>query len=66
MLIYNAIATIEATVQDAQKVIGRGRVDDDVRFNQLRIELDGVWNALKLIATELDSSPDKRPEREES
>lgn len=56
MRIHDVIVGIEATIQDAQRAIGKAPStgDVDVRFTQLRVELDGLWNALKMLAVEFD------------
>ena len=54
MRIHDAVVAIETTVQDAQKALAKSI--DDPRMMQFRVEFDGLWNALKLIASTLDDS----------
>lgn len=52
-VLYDAVLTVEKTIQDAQKVIDR--IDDDVHdLAQIRVELDGLWNVLKMIAATVE------------
>jgi hypothetical protein len=57
MRLHDAIRSIELTVQDAQKSLERVG-DGDEKWQQVRVELDGLWNAVKLITVTID---DERP-----
>ncbi|HEU0163490.1 MAG TPA: hypothetical protein VFQ54_00520 [Thermomicrobiales bacterium] len=54
--IYDLIVSIETTVQDAQHAVAKtpGIDATDMRFTQIRAELDGLWNAMKVIGREID------------
>ena len=53
MKIHSAVLAIEATVIAAQGAISKN-FDGDISHAQIRVELEGIWSVVKLIASAID------------
>lgn len=53
MRVHTAVRAIEQTVISAQDAIA-ARFDGDISHAQIRVELEGLWHVVKLLASAID------------
>ncbi|GAB6857309.1 hypothetical protein [Microbacterium xylanilyticum] len=53
MKIHAAVVSIERTVTEAQSAINK-HFSGDIAHAQVRVELEGMWQVLKLLASAID------------